>query len=208
MSAGTTQLCDQEMIRKVVAKLIQQGQTIVAARSNDAGRYTVPACCAGVLGAAADPALVGGQVYVRDAVFCFVPPRPLRLSTGESGNRCFQQLCGPNGHCKGPCSAFQRLEARTGTVLCFGRRAGFHSKDEAGLPFISTRLCSKQPSRNAGTPGISYVGGIFERTRIFSGSGTGNAGGGRTAAASSKQRTILERTLSVLKRALWHRLCV
>lgn len=68
MSAGTTQLCDQEMIRKVVAKLIQQGQTIVAARSNDAGRYTVPACCAGVLGAAADPALVGGQVYVRDAV--------------------------------------------------------------------------------------------------------------------------------------------
>ena len=68
MSAGTTQLCDQESIRRLIAKMIQQGQTIVAARSNDAGRYTVPACCAGVLGVAADPVLTGDQFYVLDAM--------------------------------------------------------------------------------------------------------------------------------------------
>ena len=68
MSAGTTQLCDQEPIRRQIAKMIQQGQTIVAARSNDAGRYTVPACCAGVLGVAADPELTGDQFYVLDAI--------------------------------------------------------------------------------------------------------------------------------------------
>ena len=68
MSAGTTQLCDQESIRRLIAKMIQQGQTIVAARSNDAGRYTVPACCAGVLGVAADPELTGDQFYVLDAI--------------------------------------------------------------------------------------------------------------------------------------------
>ena len=48
--------------------MIQQGQTIVAARSNDAVRYTVPACCAGVLGVAADPELTGDQFYVLDAI--------------------------------------------------------------------------------------------------------------------------------------------
>ena len=68
MSAGTTQLCDQEPIRRQIAKMIQQGQTIVAARSNDAGRYTVPACCGGVLGVAADPELTGDQFYVLDAI--------------------------------------------------------------------------------------------------------------------------------------------
>lgn len=68
MSAGTTQLCDQEPIRQLIAKMIQQGQTIVAARSNDGGRYTVPACCAGVLGVAADPELTGDQSYVLDAI--------------------------------------------------------------------------------------------------------------------------------------------
>ena len=68
MSAGTTQLCDQGPIRRLIAKMIQQGQTIVAARSNDVGRYTVPACCAGVLGVVADPELTGDQFYVLDAI--------------------------------------------------------------------------------------------------------------------------------------------
>lgn len=68
LSAGTTQLCDQEYIRRLIARMIQQGQTIVAARSNDFGRYTVPACCAGVLGVAVDPLLISDQFYIRDAV--------------------------------------------------------------------------------------------------------------------------------------------
>lgn len=68
LSAGTTQLCDQECIRRLIAKMIQNEQTIIAARSNDFGRYTVPACCAGVFGVAVDPLLISDQFYVRDAI--------------------------------------------------------------------------------------------------------------------------------------------
>lgn len=65
MSVGSTQLCDDEPIRKVIAKMLYRGQIIVAAHSNKLFRYTMPACYSGVLGVSADAGLMGNQFYVK-----------------------------------------------------------------------------------------------------------------------------------------------
>lgn len=67
MSIGTTWLCDDPPIQSIVLRILQQGQIIVAAHSNQPQRYTVPACYSGVLGVAADPELQGQSFRVADA---------------------------------------------------------------------------------------------------------------------------------------------
>lgn len=66
MSAGSTQFCDDGPIRRLIAKILCQGQIIVAARSNRQFRYTMPACYSGVLGVSADMSLTGRQFYVKE----------------------------------------------------------------------------------------------------------------------------------------------
>jgi len=66
MSVGSTQICDDAPLRKIVAQILRQGQIIVAAHSNRRSRYTMPACYSGVLGVSADEDLTGPQFYVKD----------------------------------------------------------------------------------------------------------------------------------------------
>lgn len=63
MSVGTRRLSDYGKLRRTVARVLQQGQIIVAAKSND-GSYTMPACLGGVIGVKADRNL-------KDACFHF-----------------------------------------------------------------------------------------------------------------------------------------
>jgi hypothetical protein len=58
MSIGTEQLNDSLMIRPVIARMLMQGQVIVAA-GNNKGSYTIPACLSGVIGVIADKKLKG-----------------------------------------------------------------------------------------------------------------------------------------------------
>ncbi len=53
MSVGTRQLSDYDKVRTVIARMLQQGQIIVAAGSNK-GLYTMPADFGGVLGVVAE----------------------------------------------------------------------------------------------------------------------------------------------------------
>lgn len=66
MSVGSTQICDDTPLRKIVAQILRQRQIIVAAHSNRRSRYTMPACYSGVLGVSADEELTGPQFYVKD----------------------------------------------------------------------------------------------------------------------------------------------
>lgn len=66
MSVGTTRLCDHRPIQKLIYDMLQQGQLIIAAHSNQWDRYTMPACYTGVLGVATDPALRGFDFHVMD----------------------------------------------------------------------------------------------------------------------------------------------
>nr|WP_253294666.1 S8 family serine peptidase [Anaerocolumna aminovalerica] len=58
MSVGTDRLMDSLMIRPVIARMLMQGQIIVAA-GNNKGSYTIPACLGGVIGVIADKKLMG-----------------------------------------------------------------------------------------------------------------------------------------------------
>lgn|GEM_PF-1245090 len=58
MSVGTELLHDSLLIRPVIARMLMQGQIIVAARSNK-GNYTIPACLGGVIEVIADEELTG-----------------------------------------------------------------------------------------------------------------------------------------------------
>lgn len=66
MSVGTTRLCDHRPIQELIYDMLQQGQLIIAAHSNQWDRYTMPACYTGVLGVATDPALRGFDFHVMD----------------------------------------------------------------------------------------------------------------------------------------------
>ena len=66
MSIGTTCPCDYRPIQNVIFSILRQGQIIVAAHSNQMDRYTVPACCTGVLGVATDPELQESAFYIAD----------------------------------------------------------------------------------------------------------------------------------------------
>lgn len=66
LSLGSTLWLDYEHLRRITARLLQNGQVVVAAHSNS-GAYTVPACLMGVLGVLADESLSGGSYYAREA---------------------------------------------------------------------------------------------------------------------------------------------
>jgi hypothetical protein len=53
MSVGTDLLQDSIMIRPIIARMLMQGQIIVAA-GNNKGSYTIPACLGGVIGVIAE----------------------------------------------------------------------------------------------------------------------------------------------------------
>jgi hypothetical protein len=57
MSVGTDLLQDALMIRPVIARMLMQGQIIVAA-GNNKGKYTIPACLGGVIGVIANEKLM------------------------------------------------------------------------------------------------------------------------------------------------------
>lgn len=65
MSLGSTQKGDYEVLRKAAAGLIQNGQILVAAHSNNSA-YTMPACFMGVFGVMADQSLCQDDYYVRE----------------------------------------------------------------------------------------------------------------------------------------------
>lgn len=58
MSVGTELLQDSLTIRPIIARILMNGQIIVAARSNR-GNYTLPACFDGVIGVVSDDKLTG-----------------------------------------------------------------------------------------------------------------------------------------------------
>lgn len=66
LSIGSTLWLDYEPLRRITARLLQNGQVVVAAHSNS-GAYTIPACLMGVLGVLADESLSGGSYYAREA---------------------------------------------------------------------------------------------------------------------------------------------
>lgn len=61
LSAGSMRPSDYRYLRNVVVKLLEEGQFIVAARSNKAQRYTMPACLLGVFGVERSDALSGAE---------------------------------------------------------------------------------------------------------------------------------------------------
>lgn len=58
LSAGTKNMADYDSLRPIVARMVLQGQIIVAAHSNSAG-YCMPACLSGVFCVRADAAMRG-----------------------------------------------------------------------------------------------------------------------------------------------------
>ncbi len=66
LSLGSTLWLDYAPLRKITARLLQKGQTVVAAHSNS-GAYTAPACLMGVLGVMTDGDLTEDSFYTREA---------------------------------------------------------------------------------------------------------------------------------------------
>ena len=66
LSLGSTLWTDYEPLRRATAKLLRNGQIVVAAHSNSSA-YTVPACLMGVLGVMTDSCLKGDSCYTRKA---------------------------------------------------------------------------------------------------------------------------------------------
>lgn len=65
LSLGSTLWLDYGSLRRVMAKLLQNGQIVVAAHSNS-GAYTAPACLMGVLGVVTDEKLKEEFLYTRE----------------------------------------------------------------------------------------------------------------------------------------------
>lgn len=65
MSLGSTQKGDYEILRKAAVGLMQNGQILVAAHSNNSA-YTMPACFMGVFGVMADQRLCRDACYVKE----------------------------------------------------------------------------------------------------------------------------------------------
>lgn len=63
LSLGTTDPDDFDDVRRIVDRLLRQGQTVVAAAKNN-GDYTLPAFHAGVLGVKADASLIDNQIRI------------------------------------------------------------------------------------------------------------------------------------------------
>ncbi|MBE3520320.1 MAG: S8 family serine peptidase [Firmicutes bacterium] len=66
VSAGSSLLNDYPKIRPVIARMLRQGQIVVAACSN-ATPYSMPACLGGVFGVAADPSLTGSSYIAKQS---------------------------------------------------------------------------------------------------------------------------------------------
>lgn len=69
MSIGTVRVSDYPSIRDRIAKILQNGQIIVAAQSNKPGRYTMPACFSGVFGVASDATLRGSKFRIDNTTY-------------------------------------------------------------------------------------------------------------------------------------------
>lgn len=65
LSAGTKNMADYDSLRQIVARMVLQGQILVAAHSNSEG-YCMPACLSGVFCVCADASMTGFS-YAADA---------------------------------------------------------------------------------------------------------------------------------------------
>lgn len=157
MSAGFTRFCDDGPIRSLIAKLLCQGQIIVAAHSNKQLRYTMPACYSGVLGVSADMELIGRQFYVKE-------PLPDDVQIFASAKHDLSQYPGGLSTVTVPVSnsyAAPTITAEVHNILCRS------AEGRASVTEIIRQLAGRSVSAANMRPDFLEDAIVYDPTRAF-----------------------------------------